>query len=185
MRPQITLWIFVALVLGQMLAEYVAMLRTGTLRRKHQREWTYLAVAIPYKAMIAAALVECLGRSTRPSLTMVCAGALLSLAGIAIRVRGHFDLAGAFSAYVETSENHQLIRSGMYARVRHPMYVGSILLFVGLPLVLGAKVAWIFSALGIVGALIRIPREEAFLQRIFPEYRDYMQHTWRLFPYIY
>ena len=65
------------------------------------------------------------------------------------------------------------------------MYVGSILLFLGLPLALAAESAWLFSTLGLAGIRLRIHKEEAFLIRELPGYREYTQKTWRLEPHVY
>ena len=181
----IPLFAFGGLLLGQTLAEYAAMLRTGTLRRKHRREWTYYAVAIPFKAMLGATIAEHIGLQTHPTSTMVAAGSILAAGGIIVRVRAHLELDGAFSQYVEKSESQRLVQSGMYAKIRHPMYIGSILLFAGMPLVLAARWAWIFSGLGMVGIIIRIRKEEDFLVRELPGYREYTQRTWRLMPHMY
>jgi protein-S-isoprenylcysteine O-methyltransferase Ste14 len=161
------------------------MLYTGSLRRKHRREWTYCAVALPFKAMLGAAIVEYLCVGTQPSVTGMVAGSILAGAGIVIRVLGHSQLGRAFSPYVEKDEGQQLIQSGMYAKIRHPMYIGTILQFLGMPLMLGANFAWLFSALGLAGTVIRMQKEEAFLCQELPGYQEYTQRTWRLVPYIY
>jgi len=62
--------------------------------------------------MVIVAVVEHIALHTRPAALMVVAGSLLAAAGIAIRVRRHLDLAGAFSRYVEESEDHRLVQSG-------------------------------------------------------------------------
>lgn len=64
------------------------------------------------------------------------------------------------------------------------MYLGTILLFVGIPFVLGATWAWGFSALGVVGTAVRTRKEEALLAQELPGYREYMQRTWRLLPHV-
>ena len=181
----VSLFAFVGLLLAQAIAEYCAMLHTGSLRRKHKREWTYYAVALPFKAMLATAIVEYVCLRTQPSVTGTVAGSLLAGAGIVIRVLGHLQLGRAFSPYVEKEESQQLIQSGMYAKIRHPMYIGTILQFLGMPLMLAANSAWLFSALGLAGTVIRIQKEEAFLCRELPGYQEYTQRTWRLLPYIY
>jgi protein-S-isoprenylcysteine O-methyltransferase Ste14 len=182
---QVALYAFVGLLLTESVAEYAAMRRTETLNRKHKREWTFYLVAIPFKAMVAAAMIEHISLRTAPSPNTILAGSLLVAVAIVIRVRGHFELDGAFSKYVEKSDNQKIIQSGLYARIRHPMYLGSILLFVGLPMVLASKSAWIFSVLGLIGLLIRIRKEESFLTEHFPGYREYMERTWRLIPYLF
>ena len=177
--------VFIALLLGQGIAEYAAMLRTGTLKRKRKREWTYYVVAVPYKAMFLAAIVEHIEFGTHPTTPMMLAGIFLATAGIAVRVVCHLELAGAFSQYVQKFEGQKLIHSGMYATIRHPMYLGVILLLVGMPLVLAVRFTWLLCPIGLVGLIIRIRKEEALLIRELPGYREYTERTWRLVPHIY
>ena len=144
---------FVGLMLAETLAEYFAMLRTGTLRRKQKWEWTYYAVAFPFKAMVGAAVAEHIAIHTRPTVLMVVAGSLLAAAGIAIRVQCHFELAGAFSQYVEKSEGHRLVQSGMYARsgIRCTLAAFSCSLVCRWrwpPSRLGCSQPWVWRALG-------------------------------------
>ncbi len=181
----IPLFAFVGLLLAEAGGEYAAMACTRTLWRKHEREWTYYAVAIPFKAMIAASFVEHISTHTQPSMPAMIAGSLLAAAGIIVRVCGHLQLKGAFSQYVEKRPDQRLVQSGMYTKIRHPMYVGNILFFIGMPLVVGVTWAWIFSALGTVGILFRIRKEEAFLATELVGYREYMRKTWRLLPYVF
>ena len=134
--------------------------------------------------------IECRSRSTnaRGRVRVYAALGRYSAADeermMAIRVLGHLELHGALSQYVKKADGQSLVESGMYAKVRHPMYLGSLLLFVGIPLVLGATWAWGFSALGVVGIAVRIRGEEAFLAQELPGYREYMQRTWRRLPHV-
>ena len=181
----IALSLFIALPILQAVCELSSMHLTGTLRKPRQPEWTYYAVALPYKAMLVVGVVEALLQGLTPPLTSIVIGALLTLLGIAIRVRGHFELAGSFSPYVETFEGQPIRRSGMYAWVRHPMYVGSTLIFIGLPLLLPTPATWVFALLAFAGLLFRIHQEEKFLAQQLPGYREYMQQTWRLIPHVF
>ena len=176
---------FCVLLIGDGFAEYAAMLYTGTLKRKHTKEWTCYVVVMPFKAMLCATIIEHIVFKTHPALALTITGGIMAATGIIIRVYGHIELNGAFSQYVEKTENQQIVQSGMYATIRHPMYIGSILLFIGMPLVLAATWAWIFSVAGIVGIFIRIRKEEKFLAQELPGYREYMQKTWRLVPHIF
>jgi protein-S-isoprenylcysteine O-methyltransferase Ste14 len=89
------------------------------------------------------------------------------------------------SAAVRYQEERQqrVIDTGPYAIVRHPMYAGSILLVLGLPLWLESYAA---ALAGVVVCLImctRILLEERFLTRNLPGYAEYMSKVrWRLIP---
>jgi protein-S-isoprenylcysteine O-methyltransferase Ste14 len=90
------------------------------------------------------------------------------------------------SATIEISEAQKVISSGPYARVRHPMYAGASLLFVGTPLALGSwwGVLVFFFALPVL--IWRLLDEERFLAAQLAGYRDYCEKVrWRLLPGIF
>lgn len=172
----------VAIPLAQGLAEKAAMVRTGTDTRRRQPEWTFYAVNIPYWLLITLGIAEHWSRPTHPGWPMVLIGASLAAAGVAIRVVCHYQLAGGFSPFVELAPEHQLIDTGLYRRVRHPMYLGTLLMLVGLPLLLASRVAGGCAAVATVGLVVRITKEERLLRDQLPGYAEYMQHTWRVLP---
>jgi protein-S-isoprenylcysteine O-methyltransferase Ste14 len=87
------------------------------------------------------------------------------------------------SRVVEVEQGQTVISSGPYALVRHPMYLGSILLYVMSPLALGSWWA-IIPAVFIIPVLVaRALNEESVLAKELDGYRDYMQKTrYRLIP---
>ncbi len=83
-----------------------------------------------------------------------------------------------------TVENEQkVISTGPYAKIRHPMYAGMLLMVLFAPLALGSYWAVIPSLLFIPWTVIRIKNEEDLLLRNLPGYRDYCTKTpYRLIP---
>ncbi len=82
-----------------------------------------------------------------------------------------------------TREGHQLVTSGPYRYIRHPLYTFGLLMYVGLGLV--AAMWWIWLGLAVIFPMLmwRTPREEAQLvARFGDEYRAYMQRTGRYLP---
>ena len=98
--------------------------------------------------------------------------------------RSHADLGIYWSPTLQIRENHQLITSGIYARIRHPMYTAMIVQGIGQALFLPnwiAGPAWLVT-FGIL-YLIRVGYEERMmLDRFGTEYQTYMQRTGRLLP---
>jgi protein-S-isoprenylcysteine O-methyltransferase Ste14 len=89
------------------------------------------------------------------------------------------------SATIELAPEQKVISTGLYAVVRHPMYIGGLLLFVGMPLSLGSW--WgLFVFLLFMPALIwRLLYEERLLARNLPGYVVYQNKVrFRLVPYI-
>jgi len=84
---------------------------------------------------------------------------------------------------IQVEQGQQVISSGPYALVRHPMYLGVTLMYLASPLALGSYWA-LFPALLIVPILVaRIINEEKVLERDLAGYREYTQITkYRLLP---
>lgn len=87
------------------------------------------------------------------------------------------------SRVVEVEEGQQVITSGPYALVRHPMYLAMILMMTATPLALGSYWAMLPSTLFILLLAARAKNEEELLQKELKGYSEYMQKTrYRLFP---
>jgi protein-S-isoprenylcysteine O-methyltransferase Ste14 len=89
------------------------------------------------------------------------------------------------SRIVEVEKEQKVISTGPYSVVRHPMYLGIIVMYLFTPLALGswwALVVFIFLPLVLI---FRIFNEEEVLLRDLPGYKEYCQKTrYRLIPYI-
>jgi protein-S-isoprenylcysteine O-methyltransferase Ste14 len=101
--------------------------------------------------------------------------------------RTHKDLGRNWSVTLEVREQHTLVTSGVYARVRHPMYSAFGLWAIAQALLLPN---WIAGPAGLVGFgilfFLRVGREEAMMIETFgDEYRRYMARTARVLPGIY
>ena len=87
------------------------------------------------------------------------------------------------SRIVEVEEEQEVIDTGPYAVVRHPMYVGALMLYVLTPLALGSYWAVIPAALIIPVIIARILDEERILSKDLAGYNEYKQKTrYRLIP---
>jgi len=88
------------------------------------------------------------------------------------------------SRVVEVEKGQKVVDTGPYAVVRHPFYLGSIILYVASPLALGSYWA-LLPMLMIIPMLtfMRIPNEEQVLRRELPGYEEYMQRVkYRVLP---
>jgi protein-S-isoprenylcysteine O-methyltransferase Ste14 len=84
---------------------------------------------------------------------------------------------------VQSERGHHVIRSGPYAWVRHPMYTGAIVFFLGIPLLLGSLWGLIAVALLAVMFAIRVTIEERTLRDGLEGYSAYTsQVRYRLLP---
>ena len=111
---------------------------------------------------------------------------LLCLAGavLGITVLWHNKL-GNFSVYPEVKEGAELITSGPYRYVRHPMYDALIVMMIGIA---GYNGHWLNYAAAAGITLVVMAKaviEERLLQQVFPGYLAYQARTHRFIPYLY
>ncbi|AJD39888.1 isoprenylcysteine carboxylmethyltransferase family protein [Rhizobium sp. SEMIA 4085] len=117
----------------------------------------------------------------------VALGVVLFAAAMWVFRRTHKELGRNWSITLEIRDQHQLICSGPYAFVRHPMYTSFLLMGLGQAFLLSN---WIVGLAGLIGFAIlfflRVDKEERMMLEIFgAQYRAYMDRTKRIIPYLY
>lgn len=112
-------------------------------------------------------------------------GVALGIVGMALGALSFRGLGRNFRVFAAPRRSGTLITSGIYSRVRHPMYTGVILMFLGYLLFFGSLFSvplWLaFSILYVIKSV----KEEQILVERFPEYGDYARRSWKFIPYIY
>jgi len=110
-------------------------------------------------------------------------GVALTWAGIALALWARWHLGQYWSARITIKEDHKLIRTGPYARLRHPIYSGLDLAAIGSALAIDRWRCVVGVCLIIVGYWIKARREEAMLTAQFgPDFEEHCRHTGFLFP---
>jgi protein-S-isoprenylcysteine O-methyltransferase Ste14 len=116
---------------------------------------------------------------------------IASLAGDALVALGFLVIFFVYkqntfaSATIELAPEHQVISTGLYRLVRHPMYMGAFALLVGMPLSLGSWWGLLVIALMLPALIWRLLDEEHFLAKKLPGYTDYQKTVkHRLLPFI-
>jgi protein-S-isoprenylcysteine O-methyltransferase Ste14 len=120
-------------------------------------------------------------------------GPLVSSLGLIILMAGwwiaYLSLReNAFAAPVvkhQSERNQTVVDTGIYSKIRHPMYAGGALVMIGMPLWLESYAATLLSLIPIATLLLRIRIEEQFLKRELPGYAAYTERVpYRLIPYL-
>lgn len=89
------------------------------------------------------------------------------------------------AANIVVEDQQKLVTTGLYGMVRHPMYSGSVIMIIGMPLALGSYWALIPAIVSLLLLVIRTVDEETMLRQELPGYRDYMAGVrYRLIPLI-
>jgi protein-S-isoprenylcysteine O-methyltransferase len=112
-------------------------------------------------------------------------GLLLCCIGVTVRVLALKTLGDSFSAYVTLQPNHRLVRHGIYASIRHPLYLSLLLAPAGVALVFASVLALPILILATIFVLDRVRKEERLLAAHFGlAFEDYQRHTWKLVPFV-
>ena len=114
----------------------------------------------------------------------IVVGIALIASGIVLAVRGVADLGGAMTPLPRPRDDAELVQTGAYALVRHPIYGGLILAAFGWALLKASFVAIAFAAVLALFFLLKSTREERWLERRYPDYTAYRARTRRFIPWI-
>jgi len=119
--------------------------------------------------------------------TFFLIGTILVIMGLIIRISSILTLKQHFTYTVSEIENHELIESGLYKTIRHPGYLGQLIIFIGIATSLSNWLSVLFMLIPVLlGYIYRIKVEEKFmLNQIGQKYIDYKNRTKRLIPMIY
>ena len=111
------------------------------------------------------------------------AGAAIMLAGLGFAVWARFQLGQNWSSSVALKEDHQLIRSGPYALVRHPIYTGIITGLAGTAAAIGEVRGVVAVILLTAVYTFKYRREEILMRKAFgDQYAAYARETGGLLP---
>lgn len=157
--------------------------------RNNQRgEYWVLAQALLILSFVVLPVYRPAGLSVNYSEWLYCTwgvAAILGITALVLFFGGLLDLGGQLTPLPYPKEDGQLIQSGIYNVVRHPVYTGVILAALS-----WAVLQWSLSHL--IAAVVlfvffnaKAGREEAWLMEKYPNYSDYRQRVKKLIPGLY
>jgi protein-S-isoprenylcysteine O-methyltransferase Ste14 len=135
--------------------------------------WPNLPVAWLYRPVLAR------------SLWTFWIGAIVTAAGLLFAVWAREHLGTNWSRSVTIKQDHQLIVSGPYGLVRHPIYTGMLLGFLGMAIAI-AQVRAVNALVLVMGVLwLKLRMEEQWMRAQFgPQYEAYARRTAALVPFV-
>lgn len=186
-------WLFIAVLFVPMfIAGIILMIRQPELLRKRldakeqqqEQKWVVALSGLMFIAVfVAAGLNRRFGWYILPDWAVYIATAvfLASYAMYAEVMRENVWL----SRTVEVQENQQVVSTGLYGIVRHPMYAATLLLFLSMPLVLASPWSFVIMLIYIPIIALRICNEEQVLERELKGYTEYKQRVrYKVIPFI-
>jgi protein-S-isoprenylcysteine O-methyltransferase Ste14 len=155
----------------------------GAEKQKRQRTIQFFA-SLGFISTIVVPAIDHRFRWSHLSTSLVIAGNVLVASGFLIIFRV-FQENTFTSGVIEIDHEQKVISTGPYAIVRHPMYLGALIMLLGIPLALGSS--WgLLTMIPMTYVIVwRLLEEEEFLAKNLPGYAEYRNKVrYRLMPYI-
>lgn len=114
-------------------------------------------------------------------------GILSMLIGLTIRYLAAKSLGEFYTRTLQILEKHCLVQTGLYRMIRHPGYLGTLLIGAGAGLAVNNWIVFLVAlTTQLISKLYRIRVEEAMLKNALGEaYKNYAERTWLLIPFMY
>lgn len=112
-------------------------------------------------------------------------GLLICIFGSFLRLRAKQKLGRFFTYQLGVCMDQKLINTGVYTNIRHPSYLGLLLLFIGSGVMHYSAILLLTSVQMFVSVLIRVAKEEIMLADKFgADFERYCEKRWKLLPYV-
>lgn len=130
--------------------------------------------------------IQGLGRFMAAAAPVMAAGLIIEVAGLSFAVWARRHLGRHWSGEITIKADHELIRSGPYKVLRHPIYTGLLAMYLGLAIISGEWLAAIGLTVAVLAYWRKIRLEEAKLSLAFgAEYDGYRDESWALLPWVF
>ncbi len=150
-----------------------------TLSMENSSYYPYVLVAFQFGCLFYIAL-------TAPVLSSSISGMLVESAGVFLAIHAIYVIRIRNVNITPTvKKNSELVTSGPYKIIRHPMYIAQIIAILPLVIEYYTLLRLVTLLVLIATLLIKIQYEEKQLVSHFPEYDSYRLTSWKLIPYIY
>jgi protein-S-isoprenylcysteine O-methyltransferase Ste14 len=186
-------WVFLVMILATWIPSIYLLRANHTLLQRRMRGGPVaetrtvqkVVIAVWYLSMAAMFVVSALdhrfGWSSVPMAICLVGDVLVAVGlGVAMLVVSQNSYA---AATVRVEAGQEVVSTGLYGLVRHPMYIGNLITMVGIPLALASYWGLVFVAPGLIVLALRIRDEEKLLRQQLDGYREYTQKVrYRLVP---
>ncbi|HJT92723.1 MAG TPA: isoprenylcysteine carboxylmethyltransferase family protein [Mycobacterium sp.] len=187
-------WVFIAVFAATSFGPsvYWALRRPDILRRRMrsgptaetrtvQKVATVGIIAMVIAVLVVSALDHRFGWSQVPTPVVIAGDVLVAIGlGMSMLVVAQNNYA---AATITVEAEQPVVDTGLYGLVRHPMYVGALIMMVGMPLALDSYWGLVTLVPGVAALVLRIVDEEKMLRQDLAGYNDYTQKVhYRLVP---
>jgi protein-S-isoprenylcysteine O-methyltransferase Ste14 len=159
--------------------------KVTTSNDKSSLRWLYGLITLGYALSFSIGATR-IGRIYAWN-TLFAVGMGLFVIGFIIRIHSLLTLKQYFTYSVAKVENHKIIESGLYKFIRHPGYLGQLIIFLGISISISNWLSILAMMIPVtIGYLYRIKLEERFmLEQMGEDYLNYQNRIKRIIPRIY
>jgi len=112
-------------------------------------------------------------------------GVLVCMFGLCVTIWARQTLGGNWSSNVTFKQGHELVKTGPYRFVRHPIYTGLLVMCLGSGIEIGRLRCFLSLVVVGIGFWIKLKQEERLMLRHFPdEYPNYQRRVKALVPFV-
>lgn len=161
--------------------------KAASIRRTEDDKSSTIIIALTFLVIIICTeILKYFGIGGFDNVVIATVAFIFMLLGLGIRIYSMLKLKKSYTRTLLTTEQQELIRTGLYRTIRHPGYLGTILIWMFFGLAIENYIITIIGILLMVIAYsYRINNEEKMLLKQFgQDYQDYQKETWRIVPYI-
>mgnify|MGYP004707330015 CR=1 FL=1 len=146
--------------------------------------WLPLAIAVAFIGPERWFHGGWLGERMYPASTIIAVvGVLLTVSGVAFACWARYVLGRNWSSVVQVKQDHELIQSGPYRWVRHPIYTGRLLALLGTAVAIGEGRGPLCVVIVAVSFWFKLRLEERWMRdNVGATYEQYMRRTKALIP---
>lgn len=147
--------------------------------------WLYGLITLGYALSFSFASTR-IGRLNSWN-SLFITGMILFVLGLILRIIALLTLKHFFTYSVGAVEDHKIVDVGIYKLIRHPGYLGQLIIFLGISISVSNWISVLVMMIPVsLGYLNRINVEEKFMRDQFGEiYTRYQQQTKRIIPFVY
>jgi Putative protein-S-isoprenylcysteine methyltransferase len=152
---------------------------------QHSTMYIGIAYFVSMLALLASWLFNWLHVGTLPT-WVGWLGIVVALVGLLFRWWANRVLGVFYTRTLKVTENQIIVRAGPYCLIRHPGYLGSILMWTGAAAATASWIVLVITLIAMLSAYVyRIQNEEKMLLTTNAGYDEYRKQTWRLIPFLY
>ncbi len=180
-------WVFTAISIFW-LSEFLIFRNRGVGQGDSLEKRTFIVI---FGVLIGTILLGFVLQELEPFETVAWFGQVIGIiflaAGVFLRFWGIIHLKSQFTRYVTVREGDEIVSTGPYRKLRHPLYTGLFLITLGMALFFGSIIAAVVGGIAMIWALLqRINYEEELLiEKFGPDYEQWMKQRARLIPFVY